>query len=669
MTEEQRKRIREWKRKARKLRPEVHRESYRYFENLTEEGHARHNWMATQYAKKCDNRKAICRKLEESFGMSEITKEITDRIEKKEIRENNLEVAKVMIGTIRDRLFEKDPISGETWYEQYLRKYMNEALADPNSKAGQSLASGLINEKMFYEMDRIAREEQDKDIDFKEYRIRKTLYDKQQEVFDNNIDRVILIINSRRSGKTELMGRILIKHIIKPYNHVAYINRSASAAARQIEGPLMAALKSCGMDVGMRGSVNGGRIDFPNGSWILILGNNNISDVDRLRGEKLSCVVLDEVAHQRNMKHLITEVIQPAMIDYKDSQLIAVGTPPRTAHTYVEELWNNPRVKKYHWTFEDNPFIPNRENVIKEVCELHGISPDSAFIQREYYGRMDAYDTDAMVIKRFDVWENPWIGTGKNNYIYGSKMDGPKQPPKKYDYAWIGVDWGFEDKAAVVGIVANREFRRAWIIDCWSKAKTPIREVAEEVLRMKRSIEELYKPTHAVQVICDTNDKQGIAELYSTYNIKNVFGAWKYDKDLALDQLGDMFVSGVFSIANKAKIEPLECIIDGKMRENPAHAIIDDCEATVWKRDEETDTILHEIDDSHHHPNALMAVLYVSRQFCYDVLGDHLHHKQAKMIALDETYTPRPDGVPEMVPSLFTREEQSVIWGQKEGII
>ena len=41
----------------------------------------------------------------------------------------------------------------------------------------------------------------------------------------------------------------------------------------------------------------------------------------------------------------------------------------------------------------------------------------------------------------------------------------------------------------------------------------------------------------------------------------------------------------------------------------------------LWKRDEETDKILHELDDDTYHGNAMMALLYVNRQFAVDVMG------------------------------------------------
>ena len=52
----------------------------------------------------------------------------------------------------------------------------------------------------------------------------------------------------------------------------------------------------------------------------------------------------------------------------------------------------------------------------------------------------------------------------------------------------------------------------------------------------------------------------------------------------------------------------------------------------VWKRDEETDQIIHELDDDSYHGNAMFAVLYASRQFAYDVMGLIAENKPAKEI-------------------------------------
>ena len=70
------------------------------------------------------------------------------------------------------------------------------------------MADGII-EKLDAETDRyLAR-----DIEFNEYRLLKTLYDKQRDVFLDD-DPKKIIIGSRRIGKTEL-GSFTIKGYIK----------------------------------------------------------------------------------------------------------------------------------------------------------------------------------------------------------------------------------------------------------------------------------------------------------------------------------------------------------------------------------------------------------------------------------------------------------------------
>ena len=384
------------------------------------------------------------------------------------------------------------------------------------------------------------------------------------------------------------MGRLIAKGLLKPDAHIVYINRNSSAAIRQIRGPLKTALEATNGRLSIiDGSVENQEVHFNNGSQLLILGNNNSADTDKMRGERISLCIMDECAHQRYTRQLLREVIRPAMMDYADSQLIMVGTPPRIPRTYVEEMWNNPKIKKYHWTFENNPFVPNRENVIKEVCDEYGVSEDSAFIQREYFGRMDAYDDDAKFIKKYTIEEPTDIKT------------------RLWDYAWIGVDYGVTDKAAVVSILADSKSREMFIVDSWSEDGKEVTALCKEVMRQYANLKAL-NIRRGVQVITDNNCKEISLELHRTYKIPNVALAYKYNKDLALDQLAEWFGTGRIKLSANAK------------------AVKKDADLMVWQRDEETDVIIHELDDDTYHGNAMFAVLYVSRQFDALVLGSSI---------------------------------------------
>lgn len=490
--------------------------------------------------------------------------------------------------------------TGKEWIYRYVDKVMKTAMEDPESKSGMLFSNFIFDKENFLEhLDSLLDTEKNNDINYKKYLIRQTLYDKQQEVFDNEINKRIMIINSRRSGKTELMGRLLAKALLLEDAHCVYINRNSSAAIRQIRKPLQTALDSIGLKC-VKGSVESQEMHFENGSQLLIIGNNNSADIDRMRGERISCCICDEVSFMRNMRQLIREVIGPALKDYgKQSLLCMVSTPPRNKGTYVEEIWNNAEErgwKLYHWTYLDNPFIPDRETVIDEVCKEQGCSPDSAFIRREYFGEMGAYDEDAKWIKKYSY----------NEY---------EKIPNTFDFAYVGVDWGYEDKAAVVSIVANKSSGRAYIVDSWSDSHNGVSEVSNEVKRQVEYLKENFNLAREPMVIADNNEKGAVWDLYSTYHIKNVYTAYKYDLDYALDQMQELMATNKIMIVK-----------------DPSGRVREDCDNTLWKRDEETDKIIHEIDDDCWHPNAMMAVLYASRQFCTDVLGWIDKNKIAKSI-------------------------------------
>ena len=499
---------------------------------------------------------------------------------------------------IQDKLFSKDT-SGKTFIVSFVSKCIDEAKKDPNSRMGVYMADKIFGSgDLITRLDAEVNKAMARDTAFQQYQIRNTLYDKQQEVYDNSTDKFMIVINSRRSGKTEMMGRLLAKRVCKPDQHCVYINRSFDAAVRQIQKPLETALEAGGLHYA--GTINGGKIEFDNGSWILIVGNNNAADVNKLRGEKIALCLCDECGHMRHLRELINEIIAPATMDYADSQIVMVGTPPRTKNGFVQELWEKGNIRKYHWTFKDNPFIPNKDNVIQEACEMFGVSPDSNFIKREYLGDMYAYDTEAIYIKHYDKTE--------------------PDKDKLYSHAYVGVDWGYEDKAAVVGMLADKNNKKLYVVKDWSEAKKGIVEISQRVQEMVEYLKSNYRLDREPQVICDTNEKSAAQDLYTTYHIPNVMLAYKYDLNYALDQLADWFAASTVIVSPNAK------------------ATIEDADNMIWKRDEDTDQIIHELDDDSYHGNAMFAVLYASRQFAYDVMGLIAENKPAKEITTAQEF-------------------------------
>lgn len=496
--------------------------------------------------------------------------------------------------TIVDAIIKPVGNSKESFAEKFIAKYMSAALKDTSSKEAQTLANILIKPDSLEQFQRFEASNRSADIDMMLWKINNTLYDKQQEVFSSflhNAYKRYIIINSRRTGKTELMGRLIVANLISSNDaHVVYINRNSSAAIRQIKKPLLTALAQTNLQI-VKGSVESQFIEFNNGSQLLICGNNNAADIDRTRGERISLCIMDECGHQRNTRQIIREVIEPAMADYgKEAKLVLVGTPPRIPYTYVEDVWNNAISlgwQAYHWTYMDNPHLPDRDSILDDVCKSNGVTPDSAFIQREYFGRMNVYDDDAKFIKKYTIEEPADIKT------------------RLWDYAWIGVDYGVTDKAAVVSVLADSKSREMFVVDDWSEDGKEVTALCKEIMRQYENLKAL-NVRRSVQVIADTNNKEISLELHRTYKIPNVALAYKHDKDLALDQLAEWFKTGRIKLSDKAK------------------AVRKDADLMVWERDEETDKIVHKLDDDTYHGNAMFATLYVSRQFDACVLGSSI---------------------------------------------
>ena len=494
---------------------------------------------------------------------------------------------------IREAMLEMNKETKHPFYMDFIDNFLTEAKTNPNSQAGQRLASIIFGQDMLQALDEEVNKQMKRDQGFAEYQIRKTLYDKQQEVFDNRQDNFIVIICTRRAGKTELDARLLARAVLEPNTPCLYINRTFDNAVNQLGRPLCNVLDELKMTYS--GRPGGGILHFPNGSSVTFGGFANKGQIDVYRGGKYKVVIIDEIGHLRNADMLLKEVIEPAMIDFgKQKQLILTGTPPRTKASYAYQIWHSDGIKKYHWSFMDNPFIPDKETVIDEACKRHGVNEDAPFIQREYYGNMEAFDTDALIFKGYTTYDKLPQG-------------------RTWSHSWVGVDWGFEDKAAVVSMVADRAKKEMYIVNVWSEAK---RGTSEQCEIVKQFVDELNQLPHSwgnVQVVCDTNDKQGSYDLYHQYHIPNVTNAYKYDRDMSIEQLAEWLRTGTIKVPKKD------------------NELTNDLEYSIWERDDETDELKHELSDEYH-PNAAMALLYASRQFAYYVLGLVETNKPAKHI-------------------------------------
>lgn len=480
-----------------------------------------------------------------------------------------------MLDYLRDSLTAPDS-KGVPYFQKYVDTFLKHAITEPDGVCSRMLSSGLFNERLLSKLDSEAVNAMEKDQDFNIYRLRQTLFDKQREVFDNDYDKRIIVICSRRAGKTELNARKIIKVLMKKNHPVLYLNKTFDNAINQMWNLIEDICKKINF-IPIESKKTDGYMRFANGSYLKFGGVNDIASIDKQRGFKYALVVVDEIAHIKNTQYLIDEVLMPATSDYADSQMIFTGTPPRTKN-YAVTLWNS-GIKKYHWTFKENPFIPNADEFIEEVCKDKCVTIDEPFIQREYFGVVGAFDMDALVYRNYKTYN-----------LLPSDVH--------IDKVYIGVDFGFVDYNAIVNVVVDNLHKKCYVYRCDKFNKAGYEEV---VFRIRTAYEnaQAFLLEHGIDdkgnifIITDTNEPTMCFDLNKKYGLPTE-KAYKYDKAAGINELASAMRTGQLMIQ-----ESLENVKE-------------ECESTVWARDE-NDVIIPEIDDDVFHPDIMDAILYVSR--------------------------------------------------------
>ena len=506
-----------------------------------------------------------------------------ESIEKqKETRAMNVAIKNGVYEELRQQLAG----GNEVYYSKFIEKYLREAQKNPNSSAGKKVADIIFQEDILDKLDEQHQKEMAEDQEFIQYKLFKQFFKEQREVlYEINHSKRIAVCCSRRAGKTDLCsGAINIASMI-PNTRIIYVNLTYTNALNQIFENTVERSEKSGLVI-TNSSKSSGEIEWSNGSSLRICGNSNNAEIDKLRGEKkVSLVIIDEFFHQRNMEYAINEVIGPLMLDISNSTILCLGTPPRIPKTYGERVWTTEKGwKKFHWTAEENPYIPNYDEFIEELCKNKGITRDAPFIQREYYGVIGAYDTEAQVMKDYKV------------YGAGEPLD--FVPDKIY----IALDVGFEDYNSIIALAGSKEKARVIFERKFNRASISeiIKQVNEVYSDSKKFLIENNKNANIndVNIFCDMNNKELVYELYSVQKLP-AYCCYKYNKQLAISQMAEFCRTGKIVVPQ-----------DG--------ILADEFDRILYKRDDE-DNILPEIDEDLYHPEAAMSLLYACRQYWFDI--------------------------------------------------
>ena len=479
--------------------------------------------------------------------------------------------------------------------QDFTNKVIQSATEDPNSKCGQLLAECIFKDNLLDMMDKDNDSQIARDKDFQIYRLQKQFYDKQRSIMmDVNKFRKMIAITSRRTGKTTVSSGIITQEAATPNSNITYINLTFSNAIQQIFDKVIMYSESIGLIIS-KSSKSEGIIEWANGSVLKICGNSNNAEADKLRGFNCRLAIIDEIGHQRNCDYLINEVLLPQMVDYPDSTILLCGTPSRLPRHFSTDIFNDKTNswKKYHFTMFDNPFISNPQQFIEDLCHDKGLSIDSPFIQREYYGEFKE-DTECIIFK------------GHKTYTDLSKELDDFNPIG----IAIGCDYGYQDYNGIVSVLYSRY--KAIVIKESKFNKAPVSAIISSVKEHYEHCQALIKQHKwniPIKIYADTNEESITRELMIKEHLP-AFNCYKYDKMYAVEVLAEMCRTGKM-------IVPKDGYCDDEMK------------CTLYERDAATDEITTEISDDYH-PDILMALLYASRRVFFD-MGLDVKYKEAEV--------------------------------------
>lgn len=226
--------------------------------------------------------------------------------------------------------------------------------------------------------------------------IRSKLSPQQLEFLDDPY-RFKVLVAGRRGGKSFVDGAyLIINALIKPGTKSAYLSLTRESSKNIIWPILTTFLNDCGIPHTLEVSTL--TVKFPNGSAIQVTGADMVSTQHRLRGQKFSLVVIDEVGFFAGLGSLV-EALLPSLADYKGTMAMSSSPGELLSGVFYEayagamkDSWH-----AFHWDLRQNPhfmgpatdpkYTSSGEEELDTICRLQfgGDRSHPAFV-REYLG-------------------------------------------------------------------------------------------------------------------------------------------------------------------------------------------------------------------------------------------------------------------------------------------
>ena len=179
---------------------------------------------------------------------------------------------------------------------------------------------------------------------------------------------------SRQAGKTEDVLVMLTEACLERPCVCAYINRQTKQAKATVWQRFKDFFRK--HEIPVRSAIGDSCLHFANGSILYVLGAKDKLNAEFFRGQIYRIIVLDETQsfEVETLRFLLDKVLDACL--FKEGGTLAiVGTPDTICNGFFHDVApNEPTAASWpthHWTWRDNPGLPNKDKFHAELLRSH----------------------------------------------------------------------------------------------------------------------------------------------------------------------------------------------------------------------------------------------------------------------------------------------------------
>lgn len=351
-----------------------------------------------------------------------------------------------------------------------------------------------------------------------------------QRNFAEDRSKLVAACCSRRAGKSFAVAFKLAKWALAHERAIVPYITMTREDAKNIIWPAFVSLDAR-FDLGLRFRENNGDVVFRNGSKVILRGASSRREIEKLRGPKYPGAAIDEAqGYSALLFDLIDDILEPATLDYPDSQILVTGTPNAAcAGPFFDLLHSDMGWSGHGWTVLDNPHIPHAAEWLDKLRARRHWGEDHPTYLREYRGRW-VRDSEGLVF----AYSQALNAIPRPNETMGQADD--------WEYV-LGIDLGFNDPTAFVVIASSEYLEKAVVVESYKEEGLIPSAVAAHV-------ERLVSKYHFNSIVADTGGfgKGYVEEMKQKFHLP-VKAAQKADKATFISYLNGDLRSGTLLIS------------------------------------------------------------------------------------------------------------------------